>query len=58
MAFPYSELSANWKCAIDFFEEIKKKCDSLRDSYGSRTFSTLFFNMESNLTYQSILQIQ
>ena len=58
MAFPYSESSGIWKCAIDFFEKIKEKCDSLRDSYGSRTFSTSFFNMESNLTYRSILQIQ
>jgi hypothetical protein len=33
MAFPYSELSAIWKCAIGFFGEIKEKCDSLRDSY-------------------------
>lgn len=37
MAFPYSELSANWKCAIDFFGKIKEKCDSLRDSYASPT---------------------
>jgi hypothetical protein len=24
MAFPYSELSANWKCAIDFFGKLRK----------------------------------
>jgi len=42
MAFPYSELSGIWKCAIDFFGEIKDKCDSLRDSYASRTLSTFF----------------
>jgi len=42
MAFPYSELSANWKCAIGFFEEIQEKCDPLRDSYARAYFINIF----------------
>lgn len=38
MPFPYSELSGIWKCAIDFFEEIKESVIP----YGIATLHALF----------------
>ncbi len=35
-----------------------QKCDSYGIATHARTFSTSFSNMESNLTYRAILQLQ